>query len=852
MGTISSAWYRRLFDRRRPHKENKRHRPSTTKLAVEPLEQRTLLSVAEPIVGLGVNGDSLSDEYAFETRSYASNWVELLAEEKGVNVGPLGDWGEPRREAYEYNWARTGADSQTLLQTGQHTGLAQQVDAGLVSHAVLAIGQNDFSVLDVAYPGIYYGLWSRDRIADYTEGVVANVDTALETLTATDAKLVVSNVMDFGVAPLVRALYPNPDRRELVTEVIAEVNRRIGVLAQNYQVPLIDMLGLTKYVAGSNHAPIASQTIGGVVFTNSGGFDPHNGFVADQVHPHTVTQAVFANTYLEGFRLGYGTDVERFTEEEIVGLVGLPYSGDTFDIDYSAFVVLPGGRTMDDAIDLGAVDFRELNNLDPSAGDLWYTCRTTHQAFFTLDAALGGLPDSATLTLYDSAANVLATSAVVDGNQRIDYQTDAGATYYFSLSGTAGEVDLRVANLVSHAGTTLTVHGTAGGDGFEFDASASRRVTINGVGYDFDDSEVTSATFDGGGGTDTAEVWGTAQKETAVMRPTAATLSGNAFEVGITGVAQITLHGSGGEDVASLYDSAGWDTFTAKPTEATLSGPGFTSRVEGFPAVHAYAGAGGFDVAHLYDSAGDDTFVARPSLSKLYGEGFLLRAKFFDSVHGYAKRGGNDSARLYDSRGSDVFIAQPTWARIFGVGYLARAKFFETVTANATAGGFNVAHLYDSAGDDTFRADPNEGSLTGGGFSNRARGFDSVHAYAKAGGSDVAHFQGSGDDDTFIGRPTYSKLLGPGYFLRAKSFEKVYARASTGGNDRAYLYDSVFDDLLEAQDNWARLSSNNTEVDFFYEVIGFDYVRATATIGNDTKVVSPEVDFLALVGDWND
>ena len=104
---------------------------------VESLEDRCLLS-HEPVAGFGAVGDSLTDEYEFEDYDYAANWLEILASYRSLDFGSPGSWGEPRRDAYEFNWARSGATSQSLLSSGQHTGLAAQVNAGDVSHAVLA------------------------------------------------------------------------------------------------------------------------------------------------------------------------------------------------------------------------------------------------------------------------------------------------------------------------------------------------------------------------------------------------------------------------------------------------------------------------------------------------------------------------------------------------------------------------------------------------------------------------------------------------------------------------------------------------------------------------------------------
>ena len=88
-----------------------------------------------PIKGIGIMGDSNSDEYRADDNrggEYAPttlNWMEQLVLSRELNFGPWGTWGGPRRTGYEYNWARSGATAHSLITSGQHTGLAQQVAA---------------------------------------------------------------------------------------------------------------------------------------------------------------------------------------------------------------------------------------------------------------------------------------------------------------------------------------------------------------------------------------------------------------------------------------------------------------------------------------------------------------------------------------------------------------------------------------------------------------------------------------------------------------------------------------------------------------------------------------------------
>ena len=302
-------------------------------------------------VRLGAVGDSLGDEYSDQGFGYAENWVELLAEVKQVDFGMTDNWGEPRRDGYEYNWARAGATSQTLVDTGQHTALAQQINDGLIDYAIAAIGQNDFAPGSAAYTGIYSGTWTQAQTDAYASSVVDNIDQAVQTLTTTGGNVVMSNIIDYGVAPLTRSLYTNPDLREQVTTVIQAINDELAALAQQYDVPLVDLFGLTKDYLGSNHNPADYVTIGGVQFVNSGAVDPSHLFVEDGIHPHTVVQAMFGvNPFLEAVHLGYGEDVSSlaFTEQEAVEIVGLTYGGsDTLGIDYADYVILPSSMSGD-------------------------------------------------------------------------------------------------------------------------------------------------------------------------------------------------------------------------------------------------------------------------------------------------------------------------------------------------------------------------------------------------------------------------------------------------------------------------------------------------------------------------
>ncbi len=308
---------------------NRRQILSRRKLLLETLESRQLLAID----GLGLAGDSLTDEYFNEPYgAYAKNWATLVGEYRSDDA-PLGelkappeDWGagDVRRSGYEYNWAVAGADSFSLLTQQQHTSLSIDIAEGDVSHAVLAIGQNDFAPGTAAYSGIYDGTWTAQQISDYSDDVFNNIKTAIETIDIDDVRLVVSNIIDYGVAPATQVAFPIEAQRDNVTAVIRAVNDRVAQFTIDRGIPVVD-----SFTFAGDLLRATSFQFGGVQINNEPGTAPDNAFVADGVHPHTINSSILANAYLNALNVAYGEQVPLFTEEEVLGIVGLTYVQDT-------------------------------------------------------------------------------------------------------------------------------------------------------------------------------------------------------------------------------------------------------------------------------------------------------------------------------------------------------------------------------------------------------------------------------------------------------------------------------------------------------------------------------------------
>jgi len=345
------------------------------------------------------------------------------------------------------------------------------------------------------------------------------------------------------------------------------------------------------------------------------------------------------------------------------------------------------------ATELGQVDFLEIADLNLANGDCWYSLQTTRQGYLTVEALFQGSAGELGMTLYDANLNELATSAVSDRGERIDWSSGAGEAFYLKVAGNASDVDLRLANLVHHVGGNLVVYGTHADDRLDFAAAALYRVTINGVQYGFQPSSLASVEFNGGAGNDTAVLLGSPGADTAVMHPSWATLVGSGYRVMVANAKNIVTVSRGGQDVAHMYDSAGDDVFIATPDYGILYGDGFFNRAVSFGHVHAFATAGGSDVAKLCDSAGDDVFIGTPDYGILYGDGFSNRAVWFRYVYACASAGGYDRADLYDSAGDDHLEASANMAGLSGDDFFRWAYDFAWMRAISSQGGSDTKHV---------------------------------------------------------------------------------------------------------------------------------------------------------------
>ena len=288
---------------------------------VAPIICLALLSPAqaEPPAGIGVLGDSYSDEYQFypPDRSKARNWVEILAEARGLDFGRFRaeGWGEPRNGGYEYNWARSGATTDDLITAGQHAGLAAQVADGKVKLVWIFIGGNDF-IHALADPD------PDAALAAALPRALANYRTAFEAILRADpaVKVVAATVPDIRHlpefdGPLRDGRLPR-ERADAFTGALARFNAQVRDLAAgNPRVAIADLDLITRLgsLVARRRVPVAGRRLDRA----RPGNDPDCFFLADGRHPGTLAQGELARLFLRVINARFDAGVQPLTDAEI-------------------------------------------------------------------------------------------------------------------------------------------------------------------------------------------------------------------------------------------------------------------------------------------------------------------------------------------------------------------------------------------------------------------------------------------------------------------------------------------------------------------------------------------------------
>lgn len=280
--------------------------------------------------GVAVLGDSQADEYrADDSRglTYASttlNWVEQLDKFRDVNFGPWGSYGEPRRTGYAYNWARTGATAASMIESGQHIGIASQVKKGEVNLVIIAIGANDYApyITPDGYDALYAGTIPEARILQKKNRLIADVTTAIDTIRdAGEVRMLLVTIPDWGHHLGVRVAFPLPEQRQAVSTIISETNADLREVASERDIAILDMEDFYTSVfhEGPTEVTVGNETFSAVL----PGDDPRSLFLEDGTHAGTVLNGLFANAVITKMNTLLGTTIRPFSQEEILSHAGL-------------------------------------------------------------------------------------------------------------------------------------------------------------------------------------------------------------------------------------------------------------------------------------------------------------------------------------------------------------------------------------------------------------------------------------------------------------------------------------------------------------------------------------------------
>lgn len=276
--------------------------------------------------GIGVLGDSYSDEYQFypPDRAAARNWVEILARTRGLNFGAFSllNRAEPRNQGFAYNWARSEATTTDLIATGQHSGLAAQVARGEVKVAVIFVGGNDFiNAIKSPRP--------LDALQHTLPQALANWRLAVDTIRQADpqVELFLGTIPDIRNLPeLLDGIHSNTIPRQVVTAYSAAIDRYNAQIREyasgRARVTLLD-LELTSRIANlisRDSILVCGRTLDRIHPSN----DINHFFLADGRHPGALGQALMAQMMIEALNKRCNAGIKRLTAEEVLDATEAP------------------------------------------------------------------------------------------------------------------------------------------------------------------------------------------------------------------------------------------------------------------------------------------------------------------------------------------------------------------------------------------------------------------------------------------------------------------------------------------------------------------------------------------------
>lgn len=297
-------------------------------LLVNPAAAQTPVTIR-----LGIIGDSASDEYRGSDNrggAYASvtrNWIELLQIENIARPGAWGNWGEPRRTGYEYNWARSAARTENLQQ--QADGLAAQISAlrntaQAIGAVVIWGGANNFAnYANGSYNAICTGSLSGQALNDFIAQRAAHIEQAVQTVRTADPniRLLIATIPDLNWSPSISGC-GDPNGPARVTAAINQTNELITDIIATYGAATLNAADIMARLPG-NIAAIVAASGGTFPFNANGvGDAPTNGILGDAIHSGTIFNCITANEVVAALNTRYGLNLPRVSDAQCLARVG--------------------------------------------------------------------------------------------------------------------------------------------------------------------------------------------------------------------------------------------------------------------------------------------------------------------------------------------------------------------------------------------------------------------------------------------------------------------------------------------------------------------------------------------------
>lgn len=311
---------------------------STATRTVTPTLTRTPIPTPTPsltfiplVMRLAIIGDSVQDEYRADSNrgapyySTTFNPIELMQRLRGVDFGAWGTRAEPRRSGYEYNWARSGDDTDAAIYH-QIGGVVAQLNSGAATHAIIHLGLNDLNENGLI-SSIYYGTISGQPLTDALNHIADNISYLGRTAnTAAPGRVLIATTQDYFTTALLPETpsFPDPAGIARVNAALDYIDARVqtqsaadGVLFWDYNAALAAELAPRR---SGNVITVGGKSI--LISPRSNEY--HGAWLAEPPYAHagTALSGLIANVYIDALNAKFGLSIPRLTDAEIIAAAG--------------------------------------------------------------------------------------------------------------------------------------------------------------------------------------------------------------------------------------------------------------------------------------------------------------------------------------------------------------------------------------------------------------------------------------------------------------------------------------------------------------------------------------------------